>query len=331
MMIGQPTPRENAMLRLPIRALLAGLLAAPALLHAAATRTHVASTGSDANTAFSCDAAHPCRTFAAALGQTSPGGEILAMDSAGYGKVVIDRSVTIVAAPGAFAGIGVGAGGNATGVEIATAGVDVVLRGLTITGQGGLYGISMAQGASLSVENCVIAGFSGASHYAMRILAAAQVRVLDSVVRQNYRGFVAQGGARVSIARSRFLDNTQVGISIWGNADNTSTIAAVTDSVVSGSSWGLGADAVTSPTTTALLTVLRTTVSNNTRGIYATSGGNGIARVAVAGSTVTGNATGLFRQVIGAGNATLHSTGGNAVTENGTDAAPGTVTALPPV
>ena len=49
---------------------------------AAATlqRTFVASTGADANP---CSLVAPCRSFGAAITQTSPGGEVIVLDSAG--------------------------------------------------------------------------------------------------------------------------------------------------------------------------------------------------------------------------------------------------------
>lgn len=54
----------------------------PAL--AASQRTFVASNGSEAN---ACSLVAPCRSFTRALTQTSPKGEIVVLDSAGYGPV----------------------------------------------------------------------------------------------------------------------------------------------------------------------------------------------------------------------------------------------------
>jgi hypothetical protein len=56
------------------------------------SRTWVASTGSDSN---NCSRQSPCATFQGALRQTSPGGEVDAVDSADYGPVAIDFPVTI--------------------------------------------------------------------------------------------------------------------------------------------------------------------------------------------------------------------------------------------
>src|SRR5688572_31928927 len=67
-----------------------------------APRTFVSTTGNDANP---CSAAAPCRSFAVALGHTAAGGEVLAIDSGGYGPVTITKSVAIVGAPGAHAAV----------------------------------------------------------------------------------------------------------------------------------------------------------------------------------------------------------------------------------
>jgi len=138
---------------------LSALAATDAVAMAVAQRTFVASTGNDANP---CSLVLPCRTFAAATLQTITGGEIIALDSAGYGTVTILRSVSIVAPPGVYAGISVPAG--QTGVLVNLPLTKVSLRGLTINAIGiGLdtYGIRMMLGASLNIEQCEIANFVG--------------------------------------------------------------------------------------------------------------------------------------------------------------------------
>jgi len=96
----------------------------------AAPRTFIASTGNDAGP---CTITQPCRSFPAAILRTDGGGEIVAVDSAGYGGVAIDRSVAIIAAPGAFAGVTVSSG---DAIAIGASGLDVTLHGLTINGLG---------------------------------------------------------------------------------------------------------------------------------------------------------------------------------------------------
>lgn len=158
---------------------------------AATNRSFVASNGSDANAAVNCPLAAPCRSFAAALPITNAGGEIVALDSAGYGPVIVDRSISITGPDGVYAGITVSSG---NGVTIATAGVNVTLRGLRINGVGGANGILMTDGASLRVENCSISGFGTSATAGINVRAAAKVFISDTVVSQNNVGIVLDGG-----------------------------------------------------------------------------------------------------------------------------------------
>ena len=104
-------------------------LALPACA-ATAQRTFVSAHGNDANP---CSIPPPCRGFAVALTQTSVAGEIIVLDSAGYGAVAINKSVSIIAPPGVYAGISVFAG---NGITASGAGHQITLRGLKLNGQG---------------------------------------------------------------------------------------------------------------------------------------------------------------------------------------------------
>jgi hypothetical protein len=117
-------------------------------------RTFVASTGNDANP---CTLSSPCRGFGAALAATVPDGEIAVVDAAGYGSVTIDKPVTIVAPPGVYAGISVTSG---HGIDVNPGAGRVVLRGLTLTGLGGDFGVNVMSGDALYLENCVVSGFT---------------------------------------------------------------------------------------------------------------------------------------------------------------------------
>src|SRR5881394_3436360 len=80
------------------------------------SRTFVASTGNDANT---CGRTDPCRSFAAALLQTANNGEVVPLDSAGYGTMTITQPVSVITPLGIHAAIT--AGGGADGVIVNTA------------------------------------------------------------------------------------------------------------------------------------------------------------------------------------------------------------------
>ena len=132
------------------------LLVATSSLAVSPQRTFVASNGNDSNP---CSLTAPCRSFGAAIVQTASGGEVIVLDSAGYGTVTITQSVSITAPQGVYAGVSVLSG---DGILLATPSINVSLKGLTITGLGGDNGIHMTDGASLRIEDCTITGFSAA-------------------------------------------------------------------------------------------------------------------------------------------------------------------------
>src|SRR5215831_20301569 len=100
--------------------------------YALSNRTFVSGSGSDTNP---CSLGAPCRSFAGALAQTSPGGEIAVLDTAGYGAVTIGQAVSIVNEEGVEAGITATSG---DGITINAGASDVVnLRGVTLVGATG--------------------------------------------------------------------------------------------------------------------------------------------------------------------------------------------------
>src|SRR6186997_3019638 len=131
--------------------LVASSRAAPA---AAIQRTFVSTSGNDANP---CTRTDPCRNFAAAIANTLAGGEVVALDSGGYGAVSITKAVTIAGAPGAHVAITAFAG-NAVTVNAGAADT-VVLRNLYLSGLGADNGIAFQAGGTLHVESVVATGF----------------------------------------------------------------------------------------------------------------------------------------------------------------------------
>jgi Right handed beta helix region len=127
---------------------------------AQATRTWVSGVGDDANP---CSRTAPCKTFAGAISKTAAGGEIDALDPAGYGAVTITKAITIDGGGGQVASV-LAAGTNGIVVQSGPADV-VILRNLSINGirgtaVGGLNGIRYISGAALHIENCHIFGFT---------------------------------------------------------------------------------------------------------------------------------------------------------------------------
>lgn len=325
--------------------LVATLAAGIAPAATAAPRTFVASSGSDANP---CSLALPCRSFAAALIQTSGGGEIVVLDSAGYGTVVVDKAVTITAPDGVYAGITVPAG--STGILVsASATDDVLLRGLSITGQGGGVGIKLASAATLLVDRCVIRafafpGFSGPAPKppppvaaALHLEGAGRFLVRDSFFTRNMTavmiGYIA-ARHEGSIERSTFAEN-RTGIEIDASTDLT-----VTDSLITGSGIqsGAGVFATAGVAPVSRIRLTRTSLQRFAFGIYASSGpvANSVIAadsdisqndvgittnvggyVFLSGSRVTHNNTAIVASIN-----PVHTSGTNYFADNGADGDP---------
>jgi hypothetical protein len=284
----------------------------------AAQRAFVSSSGNDANTASGCGLAAPCRSFASAQTVVNDGGEIVALDGAGYGPITVTKNVTITANPGFYAGIAAATG---DAVTIATANINVILRGLNINGVGGTNGVVMTNGTSLAIENCVISNFTSRGVF---VDAPAKVRIADSVVRGNgLDGIVFGNGATADVVSTKAVANGQVGISVLGDVASTITTVAVSDSIASGNLFGMVANSFEAGgTATARLTVTHSTASNNANaGIFAFTS-PGPALVTVGYSMATGNGIGLQNS-----GATLRSLGNNIVNQNGTDTS-GTITTI---
>src|SRR5881397_1110930 len=75
-------------------------------------RSLVATFGNDLN---NCTPGNECRSFTRAASVTNSGGEIIAVNSGGFGPFTISKSLTVAAAPGVYAAITVTSG---NGVEI---------------------------------------------------------------------------------------------------------------------------------------------------------------------------------------------------------------------
>jgi hypothetical protein len=128
--------------------------AAPAL--AASNVTFVSASGTNAGNCASPAAA--CRTFAYAIGQTVPGGEVKALTPGNYSPFAINKAITITGVPGA----GVVQSAPAETITIAAGANDAVsLVGLSIDGAKGVAfnGVKLSSGGSLTIKNCIFRGF----------------------------------------------------------------------------------------------------------------------------------------------------------------------------
>ena len=262
--------------RLTLTCILLTLLAAlPAM---AGPRTFVSGLGNDANPGTRESAK---RTFASALTVTDVGGEIVVLDSAGFASstLTINKSVSIIAPPGLYAGVRVSSGDS---IVVATTGT-VVLRGLTINngaGPSGPNGIHLTSGGVLHIENCVISGFGiGGNGAGVRVsigATGARLFVKDTLVRENFNGIAIYAGTG-SLDHVRLERNTGNG-GLWVYGADPS--ASISNSVASGNLGGINSS------DGATVTVSNCTVTNNRYGLVNT---NGATMKSLGNNTVDGN------------------------------------------
>ena len=287
-------------------------------------RAFVVSTGNDANAASGCTPALPCRSFQAAHDVVDPGGEVVALDTAGFGQVAISKSVSIIGNPGTSPSISVASG---EGVYINAPGVKVTLRNLNFNGVGGDKGLSLLQGDSLTIENCVFANFAYAGVVITSHVDNPAVRIANTISRGNSYGVIVQGKSNVDISDSHLVGNEGgVGLLVWpdlGVAD-----VAVSDTVLSGN--GSGIANFSSGNATARTSLTRVTASNNAvKGLE--NGANGATATAIltiGSSMVANNGRAFENGAANGGVATLESLGNNMM-RNNTNLSQGSSTLVP--
>ena len=96
---------------------------------AQAPRTFVSAAGSDSNP---CSFAAPCRHFQAAVNATSAGGEVDALDPAGYGPIIISQAVTIEGQGWSY----IAPPNNGIAITINAASGKVAIHGVSLNGAG---------------------------------------------------------------------------------------------------------------------------------------------------------------------------------------------------
>jgi len=284
-------------------------------------RVFVASYGSDSNP---CTFGSPCKTFQQAVNVVAAGGEVTAIDSAGFGTIVITRAVTITSPNGVEAGIAAPAGGNAIVVEAQPSDV-VSLNGLTLDGYGNAsYGIQFNSGGALNVQNSVIRNFIG-DGIAFFPAASSQLSVSNSLITNNSNdGIVVQLNSSSTVnAILDYVDleqNENSGLEIYNNVDAGQIInLTVSDSVAASNGYGIYCAVVPQEPTSVM--VRNSTLANNVNdGLATVSSG---CQMWVTRSTIVGNGTGLLTNNGG----TITSFSDNNVIGNGTDGTPtGTAT-----
>ncbi|PYQ61369.1 MAG: hypothetical protein DMF58_05130 [Acidobacteria bacterium] len=255
-----------------LRTLSASLVLLALPLTAQTTRTFVsAQVGNDAN---SCVPTAPCRTFGRAISLTLSGGEVIVLDSGGYGKFTVKQAITIQAPAGIYAGCTADTCATVT----AALGDTVILRGLIFHGLGvSQSGILFNTGAVLHVENCIINGFGGNGIDAN---LNASLFVNDTMIRNGGSGGISVGTGVASINRCRIEKNGGTAVLAHDNAHVTAS------ETVAAGNGAAGFDAESSAT----LALENCISSGNGTGVAVGAG----ATTRVSNSVVTNNTTGLF-------------------------------------
>ena len=264
-------------------------------------RVFVSGTGDDLNP---CTRTLPCRNFQRGHDAVLAGGEVVALDSAGYGQLTVTKSVTITG-EGVYAGITASSG---NGVTIATTGITVILRSLIIQGLGtGGRGIDATDFTVLHIENCLASGFvSEGIRVKPSGAGTRKVFIKDSIFKNNQSGGIVLDGIAAPLTATvegTRTENNDVGILSRGSATVT-----VRGSLASGNTgFGFGSDMGVS----SVLNIESSVASSNGTGI-----GTGLgATVRVSDSTVTNNAGfGFSNSTFISG--TFESRGNNTVAGN---------------
>ena len=248
------------------------------MMYGQASRTWVSGVGDDANP---CSRTAPCKTFAGAISKTAAGGEIDALDPAGYGAVTITKAITIDGGGGQVASVLV-SGTNGIVVQAGPSDV-VILRNLRINGIGtGINGVRFLSGKDLNVENCYIFGFTtNGLDVALNQATQATVHVYNSVFKNN-----GQVGIRATNAVAPnvkvVVDSTDIAVDTIGVEAATNATFEINRTVIS----AMSTDGVKSDGTNALVGISHCEIVNgigaSTMGITTTAGAVNVGDTTVA-------------------------------------------------
>jgi len=259
----------------------------------ARARTFVASYGNDGNP---CTFGSPCRNFQQAVNVVDAGGEVTAIDSAGFGPISINKSVTITSPDGVEAGIVPVLGGNAITINAGSSDA-IGLRGLTIDGAGGaLNGIVFTTGGSLTVQNCVIRNLTGQGINFVSTTPSS-LSVSHTYVGNNggYGILVKPSGSAAATAVFNHVEAQYNGANAYGIAlDGSLTTGAVsgtaTDTVSSNNGGGFLAQGNSGTGGNGSLMVVRSLAANNHTGVSAgINSGIFPSVLRISQTTITGN------------------------------------------
>jgi hypothetical protein len=233
---GIQMPRYIALLSL--LATFTGTCLLPGVAHAQATRTWVSGVGDDANP---CSRTAPCKTFAGAISKTAAGGEIDALDPAGFGALTITKAITIDGGGGQVASVLVS---GTNGINVNAGATDVViLRNLRINGLSGsgINGIAYNSGGALHIESCDIFGFGQNGILVATTQPNATLFVNDTFLQDSGNGVqIAPTGGNVRSMLNRVRANGNSGVGFYNNPSGAGAGTSIIDSSAAVNGTGVG-------------------------------------------------------------------------------------------
>ncbi len=306
-------------MRLALRSLLAfaALATASVTSQAQLFRAYLSPAGNDSNP---CTLPSPCRMLPAALNAVASGGEIWMLDSANYNTatVTIDKSVTILAVPGAVGSIVLPVGAAAAiNLNIPTG--TVFLRNLRIVPLPGAqgHGIVSVGGTfpKLHVEHVEFSRLVGNSiDIDAQTDGTTDLVVNDTTFQSFGTGIRLRGNVRATLARVNVVRAPTAAVLLDATTSSSAPSVTISDSVIHCASAGLGL-AIVNPapiSSLARIHVARSTVTRCGSAIWIEEPPASAAYVALSGTQVTENSVGVSIPSGG----TAFTLGGNPFTGN---------------
>ena len=254
----------------------------------------VSGTGNDAN---NCLRPTPCRSIQRGVDSAPVGAEVIILDTAGYGPTVtINQSITITVPSGVAATIATPSGTSIT----VTGGDAVILRGLTLIGQGtGSTGINFSGGTAVYVESCIINGFDDAGISAS---GGGDLFVKDTTIRNGGLDGIAVNAGLATIDNTRLERNGPGAASGFGLFANSNARVTVRNTVTANNGVGFVAEG------TAVLNAENCIATNNTTAGFRVGGTAGVSTMRVSNSVATNNGTGFQQSGSGMFQSRLNNT-----------------------
>ena len=264
------------------------LLWAPSVL-ALNTRSAVSISGLDTNP---CTPASPCRSFSVAIAATAATGEVIALDSAGYGPFTVPDELTISGAPGAHAAITATSGDGIT-VNAGTSD-RVVLRNLILISAGATVGVHDSVSKEATVIGCLIRGFNSGILVDTNAsnLSVQHCTILDGGGSVGSAGVnqTAGGNFHRVVVSDSLIDGNFVGI----HADQPSEYVVADTTLSRNLTSSIEVYATTGTGVTTTLTAKRCTIVHSGYGVFVTmSGQNNVAGVALSQNVIAFNTYGV--------------------------------------